>query len=60
MESHTEGGEMLPRGLKGKESQYRRAEQLRKNRHDADLEKKARTGQCEHRIRYTHNHSNLS
>ena len=50
VESHNEGGEMLPHGLKGKESRYRRVAQLRKKRHDTDLEKKARTGQCEHSI----------
>ena len=32
-------------GLKGRESRHRRSHKLRKNRRDADLEKKARTGQ---------------
>ena len=48
-ESHAESGDldvMMLRGLKGKESRHRRTLQLRKNRHDAELEKKARTGQC--------------
>ena len=39
-------------GLKGKESRHRRMLQLRKNRHDASLEKKARTGRCKQSIQY--------
>ena len=46
------GDVLLFHDLKGKERRYRRTLQLRKNRHDADLEKKARTGHCKQSIQY--------
>ena len=53
--SRCESGDVLTmlRGVKGRESRHKRTLQLRKNRRDADLEKKARTGQCMWR-RHTH------
>jgi hypothetical protein len=49
LESRAESGNRdvsMLRGLRGKEARHRKTLQLRKNRHDTDLEKKARTGKC--------------
>lgn len=46
------GEALMLRGLKGKERRRRRALQLRKNRCDASLERKARTGRCKQSIQY--------